>query len=145
METVTKRLYEGMFLVDSGLAAQDWQKVINEIERMMKRAEADVVSMRKWDDRRMTYDIEGKSRGTYILVYFNCDPEKVKGVERDVVLSEMVMRVLILRTDRMTKDDLEKPTPAEAGPAEDRPAEAEAADEAASVDDEAAGDDQENI
>ncbi len=128
METVTKRLYEGMFLVDSMLAAQDWQKVVDEIQRMMNRAEAEVVSFKKWDERRMTYDINGKSRGTYILVYFNCDPEKVKGVERDVVLSEMIMRVMILRTDRMTKEDLEKPTPAESAAAEGRTAEAGEAD-----------------
>lgn len=125
METVTKRLYEGMFLVDSALAAQDWQKVVDEVQRMMNRAEAEVVSFKKWDERRMTYDINGKSRGTYILVYFNCDPEKVKGVERDVVLSEMIMRVMILRTDRMTPADLEKPTPAESTAAEGRTTEAD--------------------
>lgn len=127
METVTKRLYEGMFLVDSGLAAQDWQKVIDEIQRMMKRADAEVVSLKKWDDRRMTYDIQGKSRGTYILVYFNCDSDKVRGIERDVQLSEMIMRVLILRTDRMTPEDIEKATPAEQEKAEERAA-AEAAE-----------------
>lgn len=142
METVTKRLYEGMFLVDSGLAAQDWQKVIDDIQRMMKRAEADVVSLKKWDDRRMTYDIEGKSRGTYILVYFNCDPEKVKGIERDVQLSEMMMRVLILRTDKMTRDDIEKATPAEIAPAEAKAADTEAIEEvAAETDDEEETDD----
>ena len=113
METVTKRLYEGMFLVDSNLAAQDWQKVINEIQRMMKRADAEVVSLKKWDDRRLTYDIQGTSRGTYILVYFNCDTDKVKGIERDVQLSEMIMRVLVLRTDKMSREDIEKATPAE--------------------------------
>ena len=118
METVTKRLYEGMFLVDSALAAQDWQAVVDEIQRMMTRAGAEVVSLKKWDERRMTYDIQGKSRGTYILVYFNCDPEKVKGVERDVQLSELMMRVMILRTDKMSKTDIEKPTPAETAPAE---------------------------
>lgn len=136
METVTKRLYEGMFLVDSGLAAADWQKVIDEIQRIMKRADAEVVSLKKWDERRMTYDIQGKSRGTYILVYFNCDTEKVKGVERDVQLSEMVMRVLVLRTDKMSTEDIEKPTPAEIGPAETRDADADEA-----VDDDTADDD----
>ena len=113
METVTKRLYEGMFLVDSNLAAQDWQKVIDEIQRIVKRADAEVVSLKKWDDRRLTYDIQGKSRGTYILVYFNCDTDKVKGIERDVQLSELIMRVLVLRTDKMAPEDLEKATPAE--------------------------------
>lgn len=122
METVVKRLYEGMFLVDSALAAQDWQVVIDEIQRMMTRAEADVVSLKKWDERRMTYDVQGKSRGTYILVYFSCDPEKVKGVERDVQLSEILMRVMILRTDKMSQKDIEKLTPSEMAPAETAPA-----------------------
>ncbi|MBL7215242.1 MAG: 30S ribosomal protein S6 [Phycisphaerae bacterium] len=141
METVTKRLYEGMFLVDSGLAAQDWQKVIDEIQRMMKRAEADVVSLKKWDERRMTYDIQSKSRGTYILVYFNCDPEKVKGIERDVQLSEMMMRVLVLRTDRMSQEDIEKATPAESAPAETHAAKAdETKEDIAGADEEAVDD-----
>lgn len=117
METAVKRMYEGMFLVDSALAAQDWQKVLDEVQRILDRAGAEVVSLKKWDERRLCYDVQGKSRGTYILVYFNCDTEKVKGIERDVQLSELITRVLILRTDRMSQEDIEKPTPLEASPA----------------------------
>lgn len=129
METAVKRLYEGMFLVDSALAAQDWQKVLDELQRVLDRAGAEVVSQRKWDERRLCYDIQGKSRGTYILIYFNCDTEKVKGIERDVQLSELITRVMILRTDRMTTADIEKPTPLEAVP-EPEPSEAPAVEAA---------------
>jgi len=118
LETVTKRLYEGMFLVDSNLAAQEWQKVIDEIQRIIGRAGAEVVSLKKWDDRRLTYDIRGKSRGTYILVYFTCDTDKIKGIERDVQLSELILRVLVLRTEKMTSEDIAKATPAESVAAE---------------------------
>jgi len=116
LETALKRLYEGMFLVDSALAAQDWQKILNEVQRILDRAGAEVVSLKKWDERRLCYDIQGKSRGTYILVYFNCDTDKIKGIERDVQLSELITRVLTLRTDRMSKEDIERPTPLEAVP-----------------------------
>lgn len=120
METALKRLYEGMFLVDSAIAAQDWQKILNEVQRILDRAHAEVVSLRKWDERRLCYDIQGKSRGTYILAYFNCETDKVKGIERDVQLSEVITRVLVLRTDRMSAADIEKPTPLEATPEESR-------------------------
>lgn len=113
METVTKRLYEAMFLVDSATAAADWQKVTDDIQRVLDRAGADVVSMKKWDDRRMAYEINRKARGTYILTYFNCETDKIGGIERDVQLSELLIRVLILRTDQMTENDLEKATPLE--------------------------------
>ena len=133
METAVKRLYEGMFLVDTALAAQDWQVILDEVQRILDRAEAEVVSLKKWDERRLCYDIQKKSRGTYILVYFNCETSKIGGIERDVQLSELITRVLVLRTDRMSPGDLEKLTPLEAVAAEEaeRAAAAEARAEAA--------------
>lgn len=73
LETTAKRLYEGLFLVDSGLAAAQWDQIQGTIRRFLDRAEAEVVSMKKWDERKLAYDIRGKSRGTYILCYFECD------------------------------------------------------------------------
>jgi ribosomal protein S6 len=112
LETAVKRLYEGLFLVDSAIAAGDWQLVNDTINKILTKAGAEVVSFRKWDERKLTYDIGRVSRGTYILVYFNCDTLRVHEIERDVQLSETLMRVMILRTDRMTADEMEKPTPA---------------------------------
>lgn len=127
METVVKRLYEGLFLVDSALAASDWQMINDTIQKILGKVGADVVSFRKWDERKLTYDIRRISRGTYILVYFNCDPLRVHEIERDVQLSETLMRVMILRADPMTPAEIEKPTPAMV-------AETEAAEQAAEVD-----------
>ncbi len=129
---MVKRTYEGLFLVDSAEAAADWNKVTGAIEKILSRSEAEVVSLRKWDDRRLAYDINKKSRGTYILAYFNCDPDRIGSMERDVQLSEKVIRVLILRTDRMTAEMMDKLTPAmvESAAAEARAAEAAAAAEA---------------
>jgi small subunit ribosomal protein S6 len=137
LETALKRLYEGMFLVDSALAAQDWQVIIDEVQRVMDRAEAEVISLKKWDERRLCYEVQKKSRGTYILAYFNCETSKIGGIERDVQLSELLTRVLVLRTDRMTPEDLEKLTPLEAVAAEEAER-AAAAEERAKVAAEAA-------
>ena len=112
METVTKRLYESLFLVDSSEAASDWDGINKAIEKILKKADTDIVSVRKWDERKLAYEVSGKSRGTYILVYFNGDPEKISLVERDVQLSESLMRVMILRTDKMSQEDIDKDTPA---------------------------------
>lgn len=107
-----KKLYEGMFLVDSGKAASDWDGVNAAINKILDRAEAEIVSMRKWDDRRLAYDIKRTSRGTYMLCYFKAEGQKIQGIEKDVQLSENVIRVLILSTEQMTKEDIERETPA---------------------------------
>ena len=113
MEAITKnKLYEGMFLIDSTLAGSDWDGVNNTIKTILEKAEAEIVSIRKWDDRRLAYDIKGKSRGTYILCYFRAGGEKIKDIEKAVQLSEQIIRVLILSAERITAEDIEKETPA---------------------------------
>lgn len=143
METVAKRLYEGMFLVDSAQAAADWEGTLSFINNILQRADAEVVSMRKWQERKLAYDIDHKTRGTYILCYFNASGERIAGIEKDVLLSEKVMRVLILTTEKrpaaMIEADIKvepeskpAPTPAPAAvPASPAPASAEATAEAA--------------
>ena len=112
METAVMKLYEGLFLVDSADAAADWAGTTGVIEKVLSRADADVVSLKKWDERKLAYDMKGRSRGTYILAYFKCGPDKITAIERDVQLSEQIIRVMVLTTDRMGEDDIAKDTPA---------------------------------
>ena len=111
MKTVAKKLYEGMFLVDSVETESNWEDVNKVIKTVLKKAKADIVSLEKWDNRRLAYDVEGKNRGTYILCYFEAPGEGIKEIERSVQLSESIMRVLILSTECMSKEDMEKETP----------------------------------
>lgn len=112
METVTKRLYEALFLVDSGEAAADWQGINDHVKKILERNEAEIVKIRKWDERPLAYPILGRKRGTYILVYFNAPCGKLGAIDRDAQLSERILRVLILRGDHVTPEGMEKDTPA---------------------------------
>ena len=109
-QNVTKKLYEGMFLVDSALATADWDGILAAIRMILERAGAELVSMKKWDERKLAYNIRGKSRGTYILTYFRAEGPKIGHIERDVQLSEKIMRALILKADHLTQQDLDKET-----------------------------------
>jgi small subunit ribosomal protein S6 len=107
-----KRLYEGMFLVDSAVATANWDGVLAAIDTILKRADAEVISVRKWDERRLCYDIARCKRGTYVLAYFLVNPNTVSGIERDVHLSEQVLRAMLLRGDHLTQEIMDAPTPA---------------------------------
>ena len=106
------RLYEGLFLLDPALAS-DWSVAEAEINRVMDRAEAQVVGIKNWDERRLAYPIGRHKRGLYALSYFNADPEKLPGIERDVRLSEKFLRALLVRRERMTEEDVQKSLAAE--------------------------------
>jgi len=112
LKTVVNKLYEAMFLIDSARAASDWEGVNRNIRNILERAGAEIVSIRKWDERRLAYDIKGHSRGTYILCYFRADGRRIREIERDVQLSEQTMRVLILCGEGREEADIERDTPA---------------------------------
>ena len=107
---MTKKLYEAMFLVDSAQAASDWDGTLAAVKRVLERAEAEVVYLEKWVDRRLAFEIEHKTRGTDILCYFKAEGSKIARIEKDVNLSEQIMRVLILtaedRKGKSAKQDL---------------------------------------
>lgn len=112
MKTVTKKLYEGMFLIDAARAGSEWESVISNITKILEKSEAEIVSIKKWDDRKLAYDIKGQSRGVYILCYFRVDGEKIQEIEKNIQLSEQIMRVLILNAEHLTQEDIDKDTPA---------------------------------
>lgn len=99
--------YEGMFLLDPAATA-DWDAVQAEMGRLMKRAEARVIVMTRWDERRLAYEIRGRKRAVYALTYFEAEPSKVVGMERDVQISEAFLRCLILRADHLTEDEMKE-------------------------------------
>ena len=107
METIVKKLYEAMFLVDSAEAA-DLDAVITAIKNILEKAEAEIVSIKKWDERKLAYEINGKTRGIYILCYFRAEGGRIQDIERDVQLSERIMRVLILSAEHITQEDIER-------------------------------------
>jgi small subunit ribosomal protein S6 len=112
LETAVKKLYEGMFLVDSAEAAADWDAIVTRIKSILEKTGAEIVSLRKWDERKLAYEINGKARGTYILCYFSSDGERIQEIEREAQLSEQIIRVLILCADHMSQEDIAKDTPA---------------------------------
>jgi small subunit ribosomal protein S6 len=101
-----------MFLVDSAQAGSDWDGIISAIRKILEKAQAEIVSMNKWDDRKLAYDIKGTSRGTYILTYFRVDGGRISEIEKSVQLSERIIRVLILNAERLSQEDIERETPA---------------------------------
>ncbi|MDD5063555.1 MAG: 30S ribosomal protein S6 [Phycisphaerae bacterium] len=102
------KLYEAMFLIDSGEAATDWDGINATIKNILEKAGAEIVSMRKWDERKLAYTINGKGKGTYILCYFKAEGGKLQGIERDIQLSERIMRALILCAEDRPVEEIDK-------------------------------------
>jgi len=103
---IQSRVYEAMFLADSGDAAI-WDEMSKHLASMLTRSGATLIGMTRWDDRKLSYPIMGRKRGTYVLAFFILQSGAgVVEIERDCRLSEKVLRALILKADHFTVADM---------------------------------------
>lgn len=97
--------YEAMFLISQAVAA-DLSGAVAHINELLGRAQAELIAMRKWDERRLAYEIKKQKRGLYILTYFKAPNTSIAHLERDCNLSEKILRAMILRCDHLTLDEM---------------------------------------
>ncbi|TVQ62749.1 MAG: 30S ribosomal protein S6 [Phycisphaerales bacterium] len=101
-----KKYYEAMFLISQAVAA-DFADAIAHIREILSRAGAEVVAMKKWDDRRLAYEIDKQKRGVYILVYAALPGDGVEKIHHDCNLSEKIMRVMVIKADHLTLEEMQ--------------------------------------
>jgi len=122
-------LYEGMFLLDNKVVRQGWKAAKAIVTDMLSKHEANTITARRWDERRLSYSIKGRGRATYMLAYFELSKDAGPALNRSLELNETVLRYLITRVDaipvtepelasREESDDFVVPAP----PVEDAPA-----------------------
>ncbi len=98
--------YEGLFLFPH-TATAGLQDAVDHLKDIVTRVDAKIIGLRKWDERRLAYEIKGNKRGVYFLMYFRARADQMSTIERACNLSEKVIRSLIVRADHLTPEQIE--------------------------------------
>lgn len=104
--TQIKRHYEGMFLISQQVAA-NFAEAVQHIRETMENAGATIIAMKKWDERRLAYEIDKQKRGVYILAYFEAPTSALIKIENTCNLSEQILRAMFLRADHLTLEEMQ--------------------------------------
>jgi small subunit ribosomal protein S6 len=107
MENATeRRVYEVMFLVDSGDAAA-WDDITKHLTTILTRSNAEIIGITRWDERKLAYTVQKRKRGTYVLAFFSLtNGSAIAEIERDCLLSEKVLRCLVLKAEHFSVADM---------------------------------------
>jgi len=115
-----QRQYEAMFLFGSGVAS-DVQHALDLCRNTIERHNGKVIVLKKWDERKLAYELAGQKRGVYVIAYFTAPGDALAHIERDVKLSEEVLRVLITSADHLNTEEMAAVEPQPIVKAEERP------------------------
>ena len=99
-----KKTYESMVLLDNREVRNGWEPLKEAVTGKFQKFGAQIISAKRWDERRLAYPIKGQSRGTYLLVYFEGDSESNGAITRELSLTEPVLRHVILSCDEVPAD-----------------------------------------
>ena len=89
--------YEGMFLLDSAKVAVSWDDAVRHVHDILAKHNSEIVATRQWDERRLSYSVDGHKKGTYLLTYFKTEGAKIDEIVADCHLSELILRELVLK------------------------------------------------
>ena len=90
-----------MVLLDNREVRQGWEPLKTSVTGLFAKHGVEIVSARRWQERRLAYPIKHQLRGTYMLVYFQGEPESIQPIRRELELNEAVMRNLLLTCEQV--------------------------------------------
>ncbi|MCA9188756.1 MAG: 30S ribosomal protein S6 [Planctomycetales bacterium] len=96
---MTRRAYEGMFLIDSNRYARDPSGVSDGVVQMIEKCGGEMLVSRLWSEQRLAYPIKGQRKGTYWLTSFRLESDAVKDLNRACQLNGNLLRHLVLTVD----------------------------------------------
>jgi small subunit ribosomal protein S6 len=117
MSTVTNQ-YEAMFLL--GPAGAEPEKAIAIVKALIEKHGGQIQIIKKWDERKLAFEIGKQKRGTYIIAFFKATGAAVTSLERDVKLSEEILRVLVTRADHLNETEMGSVEPQPIAPPPER-------------------------
>ncbi|GAB2840416.1 30S ribosomal protein S6 [Actinocorallia aurea] len=93
------RRYEVMVILDPSLDDRAITPTVDQFLNVVKTGGGSVEKVEVWGRRRLSYDIQKKSEGIYTVVDLTAEPALVKELDRQLNLSESVLRTKVLRPE----------------------------------------------
>ena len=135
--------YEVMYVIDPALEDGARVELINRFSELVKKNGGEIDRVDEWGQRRLAYAINYKTEGYYVLMYIKAPSDLPRELERNLQISDSVLRYLVIRYEGElpAKREPQKPyvarEAAEVAPATEAPAAVEVEVKAEVVDDEA--------
>ncbi len=91
--------YDCFFLFDSNKYNRDPGGVIAEVHKSIEGLGGEILASRLWDERKLAFPINGHSKGTYWICYFNLEGTRLLEFNRACQLNESILRMMVIKVD----------------------------------------------
>ncbi len=89
------RNYEVAYIADPELDEEQLGALEQRVQSLIETAEGKLLNVDRWGKKKLAYKIGKRSEGYYIIMDVELPPQAGSSIERDLKLSEQVLRYLI--------------------------------------------------
>ena len=104
--------YEIIYIIDAAVEEAPRKELIAKFSDLVTANGCAVEKVDEWGKRRLAYAIDYKTEGYYVLMQFTAAPELPKELERNMQISESIIRSQIVKLEQ--KKSSVKPRPVRA-------------------------------
>lgn len=97
--------YELMVILDPETDERTVNTSLDSFLEVVRKDGGKIAKLDVWGKRRLAYEIKKKNEGIYAVVNFSASPAATAELDRQLKLSELVMRTKVLRQEEATFDD----------------------------------------
>jgi small subunit ribosomal protein S6 len=91
--------YEMMLIVDPQVDDASVKKLVEKFLEVVTNEKGTVDNTDFWGRRKLAYEIDGKTEGTYVVVNYTAEPATSDELDRQLNLNESIVRTKIIRKD----------------------------------------------
>jgi small subunit ribosomal protein S6 len=91
-----------MIVFRADLQEAGTKEQIERVRKLLEGQGAEIGGMHEWGLRELAYEIEKERRGFYVLVEYQATSVAVSELERNLKLSDQVLRYVSVRQDKNT-------------------------------------------
>lgn len=93
--------YELMVILDAGVDERSVAPSMDKFLGVIREAGGEIENVDIWGKRRFAYEINKQTEGIYVVANFTSPAEATHELNRQLGLSEAVIRTKVLRTDEI--------------------------------------------
>jgi small subunit ribosomal protein S6 len=103
------RKYETIFIAHPDLVEEEVKGLTEKMKGIIESLNGQLIKVEEWGRRKLAYKLKKLTKGYYILIRFLGDGQILAEIERNLRLSDGVLKYQSVRLDEQTPEEEEAP------------------------------------
>lgn len=92
--------YETIFIVNPNISDDDVNKTTEKMQEIVTREGGQILKVENWGKKKLSYEVKKQKKGTYAYFLYEAGPTLVAELERNLRLSDAVLKFLTVRLEK---------------------------------------------